>query len=104
MAGKDKVVIISTKKAPTGYRKKPLGEWPEDKKHGEVQTPQNIGESSESGHMPDPESDDDIDQMASEMGLYEETSPTASSENPENPQEVNIAEEIEEAEKSRFGS
>jgi hypothetical protein len=40
---------------PTGYRKKPLGAWPDDKKHQEVRTPQEEGEESISGHMPNPE-------------------------------------------------
>lgn len=56
-------------------------------------TPQEEGEESVSGHMPDPESDDSVDEQTRKVGLYGDTE--------EAPEEVDVAEEVEEAEQSR---
>lgn len=79
---------------------KPIGGESPDEKYGVVITPENEGETSVEGAMPVPESDDDVDQMAADVGLYEESNPDPAnpSTGPENPHEVNVAEEIEEAE------
>lgn len=58
-----------------------------------VPTPQNIDERSVSGHMPDPNSDDDIDEVAHKVGLHTD-------ERDEEPEELDLAQEISEAEKA----
>lgn len=57
-------------------------------------SPQTMGEQSESGHMPDPASDDDTLENAQEVGIAQDA-------DPEHPKELNIAEDVEEAEESR---
>jgi hypothetical protein len=54
------------------------------------------GEQSVSGDTPDPESDDDVLSNAQQVGLHVD-------EDEESPEELNIAEEVEEAEKDRRG-
>lgn len=55
----------------------------------------NPDEESISGHMPNPESDDNTDIAAEEVGLYKQ--PT------DRPLKLNIAKQINDAEKSRHG-
>lgn len=54
--------------------------------------PQRKGEQAASGHMPDPESDDDMLQASHDMGLRLD-------EDLHNPQPLNIAEDVAKAEK-----
>ncbi len=54
------------------------------------------GEQSVSGDTPDPESDDDVLLNAQQVGLHVD-------EDEETPEELNIAEEVEAAEKQRRG-
>lgn len=61
-------------------------------KHDIVQTPQVVGETSKSGSMVDPESDDNVLDNAHEMGLYEEA-------DEEHPAELGIAEQVEKDER-----
>lgn len=63
-----------------------------DNEHQIVKSPQEYGEESVSGSMPDPESDDDTLENAWKMGLY-------TGDDEEHPQELNIAHEMEKAEK-----
>lgn len=66
----------------------------DDQKHqSALDQDENTGEQSISGATPDPESDDNVLDAAKEAGLYEKA-------DEEHPQELNIAEEIEEAEKA----
>lgn len=63
-----------------------------------VPTPQNEGEQATSGHMPNPESDDDMLESSHQMGMRLD-------EDDENPQPLNLAREIEKAEQAhRHGS
>ena len=66
-----------------------------DDEHKKVKSPQEFGEESVSGSMPDPESDDDMLENAWKMGLY-------TKDDEEHPQELNIAKEIEKAEKYKL--
>ena len=67
---------------PQSYKKKPLGAWPEQKKHDAVESPDEEGEQEESGSEPDPEhitgSDKDEPRdtldMAHDVGLYQHQS------------------------------
>lgn len=56
-----------------------------------VNSPGSIGEYSESGSAPDPESDDDVTQSAQNMGI-------GLNADPEHPQELNIAADMDAAE------
>ena len=86
---------------PQSYRKKPLAAWPENKKHGEVRSPENIGETSASGHMPEPEADDDVEQLVKDMGLYIETDPEVGDFEPENIHKADITKEADKLKKKR---
>ncbi len=59
-----------------------------------TQTPQEAGEQSISGHMPDPEKDDDVLEAAKRTGLYTEATE-------QEPVKVGIAQQVEKAEKER---
>ena len=62
-----------------------------------VSAPQpDYGASAASGHMPDPDVDNDVDEMAGEVGLYTEATE-------EEPHEVDVAEEVRESEEARRG-
>ncbi len=65
----------------------------EEKPEKEFQSPQMEGESSVSGSMPDPESDDDVLKNAHDMGL--QRGETFNSQ----PQELDIAKDIDSNEK-----
>lgn len=64
---------------------------PEDTKPPSVK-----GEESISGETPDPESDDNVLDAAHKAGLYTES-------DEEHPHEVDLANEVDEAEKERVG-
>jgi len=64
------------------------------KKNHKILSPQNLDEASCSGHMTDLESDDNVLDNIHEMGLY-------LSSDEEHPAELNIAKEIDKAEKYR---
>lgn len=64
---------------------------PEDTKPPSIK-----GEESISGDAPDPESDDDVLDAAHKTGLYTES-------DEDHPHEVDLANEVEEAEKDRVG-
>ena len=61
----------------------------DDAKHEKVKTPQNVDERSFGGTNPDPESDDNVLDVAHEAGIYGEA-------DEEHPAELDIAREIEE--------
>lgn len=63
------------------------------KKKVPPKTPQEEDETSVSGHMPDPESDDNTDEVVAEVGLY--------ADQDEYNQPVDVAEEVREAEENR---
>ena len=73
---------------PRSYRKKPLGAWPDDKKHQASQPLEEEGAESEEGHEPDPEKieGETVLERAQKMGLY-------SKYTEEDQGEVNLAEE-----------
>lgn len=71
--------------------KKPYSIKPDD-----VKPPSVKGEESISGDTPDPESDDDVLDAAHKTGLYTES-------DEDHPHEVDLANEVEEAEKDRVG-
>jgi hypothetical protein len=80
---------------PSGYHKKPLGAWPDDKKHQATQSPDETGEQSISGSMPDPEQISNMDDQdkakdtldrAKEAGVYHQY-------DEENQGELGLAEE-----------
>lgn len=81
-----------------GFKDRPLGAYPDSKKHEVVESPQEKGEQSAVGSMPKSGSDEvaDVEKIAESMGIYEGTNPKSTEEQdgPENPAEVNIAEEI----------
>lgn len=56
-----------------------------------VNSPESVGEYDESGSAPDPASDDDVTQAAQDMGIGLDA-------DPEHPQELNIAADIDKAE------
>lgn len=58
-----------------------------------VSTPENSGSQAVSGHMPDPESDDDVTAAAHQVGLHLD-------ESYEEPHELDIGAEINDAEKA----
>lgn len=58
-----------------------------------IVTPQNEGEQAVSGHMPNPDSDDEVLETAQQMGLHVD-------ENYENPQELNIGADVAAGEKA----
>ncbi len=60
----------------------------------ELETPQEHDEESVSGHMTNPESDDSIDEQVEEVGLYQDGDDNEV-------QEVDVAGEVEKAERSR---
>ncbi len=53
-------------------------------------------QTSASGHMPDPETDDDVDEMTKKAGLYEDA-------DEDEPKEVNIAKQVKQDELERRG-
>lgn len=59
---------------PTGYRKKPLGAWPDDKKHEEIEKSEGEDNGEIGSHDSDPEKIEDKDTLerAKEAGLYDE--------------------------------
>ncbi len=65
----------------------------EEKK--EQEPPEVEGAQSISGHIPNPSTDDNVSDTAEKVGLYTENEPG------ENPDELNVAEELEKAEESR---
>lgn len=85
--------------APRSYRKKPLGNWPDAKKHEATLSPEEEAEQERSGHMPDPEEVTGADKSnpktnldaAQEVGLYTEA-------DEEHPEEVGLGEQINELE------
>lgn len=68
----------------------------EEQKHKKTSTPGVEGEGKISGDTPELESDDDMLENAHDMGLYK-------SDDGEHPQELNVAEEVMTAEKTRRG-
>lgn len=80
-------------KGPKSFRKKPLGNWPDSKKHRGTISPEEDSEQSRSGHMPDPEEVEGKDTLdaAQEVGLYTEA-------DEEHPKEVGLGEEVNELE------
>ncbi|HLC87973.1 MAG TPA: hypothetical protein VJG66_02885 [Patescibacteria group bacterium] len=68
----------------------------DDRKHKQAITPAVSGEGAISGSDVDLEADDDMLENAHEMGLYK-------ADDGENPQELNIADQVLSAEKKRRG-
>lgn len=66
-----------------------------EKAEKDTEPPAIEGAKSISGHMPDPTTDDDVSESAEKVGLYTENEPG------EDPAELDVAEEVEEAEESR---
>lgn len=64
----------------------------EDKKHGIVEKSEMVGDEDISGSMPNPESDDDVLDVAHKRGLYQKA-------NEEHPEELDIASQVDKAEK-----
>lgn len=79
--------------ATVGHKDKPLGEWPDSEKHKAAQSPQEEGEQSRSGLMPDPEevTEDDTLEAAHKVGLHTEA-------DEEHPDELDIDKELDELE------
>jgi hypothetical protein len=67
----------------------------EHKLPGDAPSLSNPDEESMGGHMPNPESDDNTDVAAAKVGLYNQKT--------ERPLKLNIAKQINDAEKSRHG-
>ncbi len=65
---------------------------PEDEEEQEIETPEEEGESGVSGSEAGLDSDDNVDEMTDEVGLYDKEGET---------EEVNIAEQIERDEEAR---
>lgn len=90
---------------PKSYKKKPLGNWPDTIKHDQTQPFEEVDSETIMGPEPESGSDEvaDIDNIAESVGLYTQTKPGPDKPNtgPENPHEVNIAEEVDKAEKDR---
>ncbi len=76
---------------PKSYKKKPLGAWPENKKHQVSESLSEEGAESQEGHEPDPEKIEDktVLERAKEMGLYQDSTE-------DDQEEVNLAEEEDE--------
>ncbi|MBD3250805.1 MAG: hypothetical protein GF381_04550 [Candidatus Pacebacteria bacterium] len=68
----------------------------EEEEVKQAEPPYEEGETSASGHMPEPEVDDNALEMAQEPGLYLDA-------DEENPVELNLAKQVEQAEKERRG-
>ncbi len=71
-----------------------LNRYPKENNIAQSEPPQSRDEQSVSGHMPDPEGDDDTLEAAKKTGLYTEATE-------EEPVKVGIAEQVDKAEQER---
>lgn len=69
----------------------------DDIKIPDDQQPEDSDEQSWAGHMPDPDTDEDVLDVAHDAGLYEKAEE-------DNAQELDIAGQVDKAEKFRRGS